>query len=98
MPLHTVPPRGASPMLPRKSGAEGSLVLEQGRPDPDLTLVCTIKATAFVLPTLEIVACRIIDWDTQWFDTVAGKASAAGFVLGADPKRLDQVDLRDAVM
>src|SRR3546814_2505252 len=51
-----------------------------------------------VLPSLESVDSRIIVWDIQLFDTVADNASAAGFVLGADPKRLDQVDLRDAVM
>src|SRR3546814_19254239 len=61
-------------------------------------LVDIIKAAAFVLPALEIVDSRIIDWDIQLFDTVADNASAAGFVLGADPKRLDQVDLRDAVL
>src|SRR3546814_20478689 len=70
-------------------------VLEHDLHDPDLTLVDIIKATAFVLPALEIVDSRIIDWDIQLFDTVADNASAAGFVLGADPKRLDQVDLRD---
>src|SRR3546814_1118845 len=73
-------------------------VLEHDLHDPDLTLVDIIKATAFVLPALEIVDSRIIDWDIQLFDTVADNASAAGFVLGADPKRLDQVDLRYAVI
>lgn len=87
-----------SSLIHPKIEAEVALVLEHDLHDPDLTLVDIIKATAFVLPALEIVDSRIIDWDIQLFDTVADNASAAGFVLGADPKRLDQVDLRDAVM
>ena len=87
-----------SSLIHPKIEAEVALVLEHDLHDPDLTLVDIIKATAFVLPALEIVDSRIIDWDIQLFDTVADNASAAGFVLGADPKRLEQVDLRNTVM
>lgn len=87
-----------SSLIHPKIEAEVALVLEHDLHEPDLTLVDIIKATAFVLPALEIVDSRIIDWDIQLFDTVSDNASAAGFVLGADPKRLEQVDLRNAVM
>lgn len=91
----TVPLSG---LIHPKVEAEVALVLERDLHDPELTLVDLIRAAAFVLPALEIVDSRIIDWDIHLFDTVADNASAAGFIMGADPKRLDQVDLRNATM
>ena len=87
-----------STLIRPKLEAEVAIVLERDLPDPHLTLADIIKATAFALPSLEIVDSRIIDWDIELFDTVADNASAAGFVMGANPKRLDQLDLRDAPM
>src|SRR3546814_1613018 len=57
-----------SSLIHPKIEAEVALVLEHDLHDPDLTLVDIIKATAFVLPALEIVDSRIIDWDIQFFD------------------------------
>jgi 2-keto-4-pentenoate hydratase len=83
-----------SPMIE----AEVAIVLARDRDDPQLSLARLIAATAYALPALEIVDTRVRDWDIQLFDTVADNASAAGFVLGADPRRLDQLSLRAARM
>lgn len=81
-----------------KVEAEVAIVLERDVLEPDCTLAELLHATAYAVPALEIVDSRIRDWDIELFDTIADNASAAGFVLGADPKRLSQVALRDAAM
>lgn len=81
-----------------KIEAEVAIVLHQDLAQLSPTLADVIAATAYALPALEIVDSRVRDWDIQLFDTVADNASAGGFVLGADPRRLDQLSLRDARM
>jgi 2-keto-4-pentenoate hydratase len=57
------------------------------------TVVDLIRATAYVLPAMEIADCHIQNWDVAIVDSVADNASAGGIVLGTRPVRLDQVDL-----
>uniref|UniRef100_UPI003F49ADA7 2-keto-4-pentenoate hydratase n=1 Tax=Nonomuraea bangladeshensis TaxID=404385 RepID=UPI003F49ADA7 len=52
-----------------------------------------IRATAFVLPAIEIVDSRIADWDIKITDTIADNASGGAFVLGTTPRKLSAVDL-----
>jgi 2-keto-4-pentenoate hydratase len=73
---------------------EIAFVLER---DLDLgthTAVDLIRATAFVLPAMEIADCRIQNWDVTIVDSIADNASAGGIVLGSVPVPLDRVDLR----
>jgi len=81
-----------------KIEAEVAIVLEKDVTAIDATLADLLAATAYAVPALEIVDSRIAAWDIHLFDTIADNASAAGYVLGADPKRLDRVSLRDARM
>ncbi|WP_077001722.1 2-keto-4-pentenoate hydratase [Variovorax sp. KK3] len=81
-----------------KLEAEVAIVLGKDIVEAEPSLVDLIDATAYALPALEIVDSRVRGWDIRLFDTVADNASAAGFVLGADPRRLDQLSLRDARM
>lgn len=81
-----------------KLEAEVAIVLGEDLHAREPTLADLIAATAYALPALEIVDSRVRQWDIRLFDTVADNASAAGFVLGADPRRLDQLSLRDARM
>ncbi|KPU89397.1 2-keto-4-pentenoate hydratase [Variovorax paradoxus] len=81
-----------------KVEAEVAIVLDKDVTAADATLADLFAATAYAVPALEIVDSRIAAWDIHLFDTIADNASAAGYVLGADPKRLDRLSLRDAGM
>jgi 2-keto-4-pentenoate hydratase len=53
-----------------------------------------IGAVDHLLPAIEIVGSRIANWDIRFVDTVADNASSGAFVLGGNPRRLRDVDLR----
>ena len=57
-----------------------------------------MRATAYVMPALEIVGSRIKNWDISIVDTIADNASSGLFVLGNARRPLDGLDLRDVVM
>lgn len=53
-----------------------------------------IRATEFVLPAIEIIDSRIADWEIGIVDTIADNASSAKVVLGGNPVRLEDIDVR----
>jgi 2-keto-4-pentenoate hydratase len=66
--------------------------------DRPVTAVDVIRATAFVLPAIEIVDSRVAGWDITIVDTVADNASSGMYVIGPKPTRLTDIDLRMATM
>jgi 2-keto-4-pentenoate hydratase len=85
-------------LIQPKVEAEVALVLARDLDAPDAGVADVIRATDFALAALEIVDSRIERWQIGLFDTIADNASAAAFVLGCDPVRLDAIKLRDARM
>src|SRR5207249_3811459 len=81
-------------VLQPKVEAEVALVLERDLTDPGITLAELISAVAYVLPAVEIVGSRIEKWDIKLLDTVADNASSGLFALGAEPRKLNGLDLR----
>jgi 2-keto-4-pentenoate hydratase len=81
-------------VLQPKVEAEVAFVLERDVWQADATLADLISAIAYALPAIEIVASRIENWNIKLLDTIADNASAGLFVLGAEPRKLDGLDLR----
>lgn len=73
---------------------EVAFVLGEALAGPGVTVADVLRATAFVLPALEVIDSRIVDWRITLPDTVADNASSARVVLGASPARVDALDLR----
>ena len=78
--------------------AEVAFVLDRDLPFEISTVADVIRATAFVLPAIEVVDSRIRDWDISIVDTVADNASSARYVLGTTPRLLTAIDVRDVAM
>jgi 2-keto-4-pentenoate hydratase len=76
-----------------KVEAEIALVLERSLPHERNTVADILRATAYALPSIEIVGSRIANWDIKLADTIADNASSGLFVLGSRPVKLDAFDI-----
>ncbi|MGE0881006.1 MAG: 2-keto-4-pentenoate hydratase [Acidimicrobiia bacterium] len=74
--------------------AEIEVAFVLGRPlaGPGVTVADVIRATDYVLPSIEIVDSRLADWKIKIADTIADNASSAALVVGARPTELTDVD------
>ncbi len=74
--------------------AEIEVAFVLGRPlaGPGVTVADVIRATDYILPSIEIVDSRVADWRIKIADTIADNASSAAVVLGGRPTRLTDVD------
>ena len=78
---------------PRVEG-EIAFVMEKDLKGPGVTVADVLKATAFVVPSIEIVDSRIKDWKIRIQDTIADNASSGLFVLGGKKTVVDNLDFR----
>jgi 2-keto-4-pentenoate hydratase len=81
-------------LLQPKVEAEVALVMGRDVDHPDLTLPEFLRAVEFALPAIEIVDSRVAGWDIRIEDTIADNASSGCYVLGAEPRKLESLDLR----
>jgi 2-keto-4-pentenoate hydratase len=72
---------------------EIAFVLGEPLCGPGITVADVMRATAFVVPALEIIDSRVADWRIQIQDTIADNASAARVVLAGRPHNPRAVDL-----
>jgi 2-keto-4-pentenoate hydratase len=72
---------------------EVAFVLDAPLDGRGCTVADVLRATAFVVPALEIIDSRIADWRIALADTIADNASSAGVVLGARTTAVDGLDL-----
>ena len=73
---------------------EIAFVLSGRLEGPGVTVADAVRAIDFVLPALEIIDSRIIDWNNTIVDTIADNASSGGVVLGSRPISPRSLDLR----
>jgi 2-oxo-hept-3-ene-1,7-dioate hydratase len=75
--------------------AEIAFVLKHDLPGPSVNAADVIRATDFVLPSLEIVDSRFSRRGAGGVvDTISDAASCGVVILGGNPRRLDQIDVR----
>jgi 2-keto-4-pentenoate hydratase len=82
---------------PRIEG-EIAFVLKEDLQGPGVTLTEVIRCSEGVIPSLEIIDSRIVDWKIKLPDTVADNASSARIVLGGTITSLHSLDLRTVGM
>lgn len=72
---------------------EIGFVLRDGLAGPGVTADDVMAATAYVVPSIEIIDSRIADWRITLVDTIADNASSAGIVLGLAQTSPGEIDL-----
>lgn len=72
---------------------ELTFVLKEPLQGPGVGLIDVLRATEYVVPSIEIIDARVTE-PRRIFDTVADNGAAAGLVLGGRPVRPDDIDLR----
>ncbi|OMP67215.1 2-keto-4-pentenoate hydratase [Domibacillus epiphyticus] len=80
-------------LLQPKVEAEIAFVLKKTIKGPGITPIDVMKATDYIVPSLEIVDSRIRDWKIKLADTVADNASSGLYLLGGKPAKPSEVDL-----
>jgi 2-keto-4-pentenoate hydratase len=73
---------------------EVAFVLKERLEGPSCNVADVLRATDFVLPSIEIIDSRILDWQIKLPDTIADNASSARVVLGGNPRSLRDLDVR----
>ena len=86
-------PIPADVLLQPRVEAEIAFVLGRDLPERPVVAVDVMRATEFVVASIEVVDSRIEGWDISIVDTVGDNASSGLFVLGGAPKRLHDVDV-----
>lgn len=72
---------------------ELTFILKEPLKGPGIGLVDVLRATEWVVPSIEIIDARVQN-PRKIEDTVADNGAAAGIVLGGRPVRPDSIDLR----
>ncbi|MGX9135619.1 2-keto-4-pentenoate hydratase [Rummeliibacillus sp. JY-2-4R] len=81
-----------------KVEGEIAFILKEDLVGPNVTEEQVLAATAFVVPSLEIVDSRIKDWQIKLADTVADNASCGLYVLGNQQTEVESLDLTKVTM
>lgn len=72
---------------------ELTFILKEPLKGPNVGLVDVMRATEYVVPSIEIIDARVQN-PRKIFDTVADNGAGAAIVLGGRPVRPDDIDLR----
>lgn len=76
---------------------EPAFVLKDDLGGAHVTVADVIRATDFVVPSLEIIDSRIKDWRIGLFETLADGGSVGSVLLSSQPRHLSEVNLAGTV-
>lgn len=82
-----------SMLQPRVEG-EVAFCLGRDLTEVQLTIADIVRAIDYAVAAIEIVDSRISRWDIKIADTIADNASSGRYVLGSEPHRLGEFDIR----
>ncbi|MDN7242243.1 2-keto-4-pentenoate hydratase [Planococcus sp. N028] len=77
---------------------EIAFVFKEALKGPGVTVEDVIRATDYVVPSIEIIDSRIEDWRIKFEDTVADNGSSAGALLGSKRTSLADIDIANIRM
>ncbi len=80
-------------VLQPKVEAEIAFVLKKDLTGPRVNAMDVLLSTDYILPAIEIVDSRVLNWQIKLADTIADNASSGLYVLGEKPVKIDSVDL-----
>ncbi len=83
----------ADRVIQPKVEAEIAFVLKETLSGPNVTKEDVLKATDYVVPSIEIVDSRVKDWKITLADTIADNASSCLYALGTTSKQIEEIDL-----
>lgn len=82
----------ASRLIQPKAEGEIAFVVGRDLDAPHLSWGRFLRGLDYALPAIEIVDSAIQDWSLTLVDTVADNASCGLYVLGLEPRAIDNVD------
>jgi len=88
----------AARLIQPKVEGELAFVLKEDLKGPGVTLTDVIRCSEGVIPSLEIIDSRIVDWRIKLPDTVADNASSGRIVVGGQVTPILGFDLRTVGM
>ena len=83
-----------SELIHPKVEPEIAFVLKKALKGPGCHIAAVLEATDFVLPGIEVIDSRYQDFKFDLKSVIADNTSAARFVVGGSPTRLNGLDLR----
>lgn len=83
-----------SRVLQPKVEAEIAFIMGDDLNNENLTSADLISSVDYAVAAIEIVGTRIANWDIEIHDTIADNASSGVFVLGDQPRKLGEFDMR----
>lgn len=83
-----------SELISPKVEPEIAFVLKEDLSGPGVTIADVLRATAGIMPAIEVIDSRIKDWKIKIQDTIADTASIGRVILSGTLLPIDNIDMR----
>jgi len=83
-----------SKLIAPKVEPEIAFVLKEDLQGPGVTIADVLRATAGIMPAIEIIDSRVKDWKIKIQDTIADGASIGRVIMSGKLTPIDEIDMR----